>query len=136
MKSFTINTADNVGNSAAQSSSYTISCHYVAIGIAPSTVARGGTITVSAKVMSCTNSSQTVSVEFDLTGPRSPNSCSNTRAVMFTTPSFTIPKGTSKAISFPFKVPKNNCTGTYSVTSTTLIGGAAVDSTTATLTVQ
>ena len=135
-KLFTVSSVDNVGNSSSQVNNYVVSCHYVAIGITPSTVTRGGTITVSANVMSCTSSSQTVSVEFALTGPRNPGSCGSTRTLMFTTPPFTIPKGTSKAISFPFKVLKNSCTGTYSVTSTTLIGGATVDSTTATVTVQ
>jgi hypothetical protein len=135
-KSFTITSVDKVGNTTSVVSNYLVSCHYVGIGISPSAVTPGSIITVSADVMSCTGSSQTVSVEFDLAGPRSPISCSSSRSVMFTTPPFTIPKGTSKAVSFPFRVPKNTCLGTYSVTSTTLIGGAAVDTTTATLTVQ
>lgn len=135
-KSFTVTSADNAGNTVSALSSYIISCHYVAVGISPSTVTRGGLITVSAHVMSCTGSSQTISVEFDLAGPGNSGLCSNTRTVMFTTPPFSIRKGTSKAVSFPFKIPKAMCTGTYSVTSITLIGKAAVDTTTATLTVN
>ena len=135
-KSFTITSADKVGNATSLVSDYTISCHYVGIGLTPSNVTRGGIITVSADIMSCTGSSQTVSVEFDLTGPSGPVSCSASKSLMFTTPPFTIPKGTSKAVSFPFRVPKNICAGTYSVTSTTRIGGIAIDTTTATLNVQ
>jgi len=57
------------GNSASQLSGYVISCPYVAIGISPSTVARGTFITVTGDVMSSTTGWQTVSVEFALTGP-------------------------------------------------------------------
>jgi len=135
-KSFTITSADKVGNTTSLVGNYWVSCHYVGIGISPSSVTPGSIITVSADVMSCTGSSQTVSVEFDLTGPGNPASCSSSRSLMFTTPPFTIPKGTSKAVSFPFRLPKNICAGTYSVTSTTRIGGIAVDTTTATLSVE
>jgi hypothetical protein len=135
-KSFTVNSVDKAGNAVSQLSNYVISCHYVAIGISPSTVKRPSIITVTADVMSCTKSSQSISVKFELTEPHSPNACSNTKNLMFTTPPLTIPKVTSKTISFPFIVPKAMCVGTYSVTSTTLINGTAVDATTATLTVQ
>jgi hypothetical protein len=135
-KPFTVNSADKAGNAASQLGNYVISCHYVGIGINPSTVSRKNAVTVSADVMSCTSGSQTIGVKFELTGPRNSNSCGSTKTLMFTTPPFTIPPKTSKAISFPFIVPKTMCTGTYSVTSTTLINGTAVDTTTATLTVQ
>ena len=135
-KTFTVKSADKVGNAASQLGNYVISCHYVGIGISPPTVTRKGAVTVSADVMSCTSSSQSISVKFEVTGPRNSNSCGSTKTLMFTTPPFTIPPNTSKAISFPFIVPKTMCTGTYSVTSTTLMNGTAVDATTATLTVQ
>ena len=135
-KTFTVKSADKVGNAASQLGNYVISCHYLGIGISPPTVTRKGAVTVSADVMSCTSSSQSISVKFELTGPRNSNSCGSTKTLMFTTPPFTIPPNTSKAISFPFIVPKTMCTGTYSVTSTTLMNGTAVDATTATLTVQ
>jgi len=135
-KSFTVNSVDKVGNATLLVTTYLVSCHYVGIGISPSTVAPGSLITVSADVMSCTGGSQTVSVEFDLTGPQGPRSCSSSKSIMFTTPQFTIPKGTSKAVSFPFRIPKNACAGTYSITSTTMIAGTPVDTTMATLNVQ
>ena len=135
-KSFTVKSVDKAGNAVSQVNNYVISCHYVAIGISPSTVARKGVVTVSADVMSCTSSSQSISVKFELTGPQNSKTCGSTKTLMFTTPTFTIPPKTSKAISFPFIVPKTMSVGTYSVTSTTLINGKAVDTTTATLTVQ
>ncbi len=135
-KSFTVNSVDKAGNAASLVSNYVISCHYVAIGITPSSVKRPSIITVTADVMSCTSGSQSISVKFELTGPHGPNACGSTKTLMFTTPPFTIPKGTSKAISFPFIVPKTACAGTNSVISTTLINGIAVDVTEATLNVQ
>jgi len=135
-KTFTVSAADKVGNSASQSDSYSVSCHYVALGISPSTVTRGSAITVTGTVMSCKNVAQTVSVKFTLTGPLGPRSCANTSTVMFTVPPFTIQAGTSKSVSFPFFIPKSACAGPFTITTTTLVGGTPVDSTSATLTVQ
>jgi hypothetical protein len=39
-KTFTVKSTDNVGNTVSQLSNYVISCHYVGIGISPSTVTR------------------------------------------------------------------------------------------------
>jgi len=134
-KTFAVNASDVAGNSSSSQVTYQVSCHYVTFGINPSTVARGGKATVTGTVMSCTSNPQTVSVKFTLTGPLGPKSCANTSTVMFTTPPFTIAPGTSKTVSFPFFIPKTACTGTFTTTSTTLVGGTPVDSTSATLTV-
>jgi len=134
-KTFIVNAKDAVGNAATQLESYLVSCHYVALGVSPSTVPRGSKITVTGTVMSCTPGPQTISEKFTLTGPLGP-SCAKTSTVMFTTPPFTLPAGTSQAISFPFLVPKSACAGTYTTTSTTLLGGTPIDFTSATLTVQ
>jgi 6-phosphogluconolactonase len=135
-KTFAVNATDVAGNPASKAVSYTVSCHYVGLGISPSTVARGGKITVTGTVNSCTSSSQTVSVKFTLTGPLGPKSCASCSTVMFTSPPFTIPAGTKKTISFPFVIPKTACPGKFTLTATTLAGGTAVDSSSATLTVQ
>jgi len=135
-KTFKVNTTDVVGNPAAQTVTYQVSCHYVALGVSPMTTARGSMITVNGNVMSCTSGSQKVSVEFALSGPLGPKSCANSRNVMFTSPPFTIPAGTSKTISFPFFIPKSSCAGQFTITTTTLAGGAAIDSSSATLTVD
>jgi hypothetical protein len=134
-KTFTVTSMDAVNNAASQSVSYTVSCHYVTLGIAPSSAARGGRITVTAGVMSCIPATQTIGEHFTLTGPLGP-SCSRTSTVMFTTPLFSLPGGTSKTVSFASIIPKNACAGTYTTTATTLVGGVAIDSTSATLTVQ
>ncbi|MGB9205395.1 MAG: Ig-like domain-containing protein [Terriglobales bacterium] len=103
------------------------------LSISPSTVKQGGTVTVAAKLISCSTSAQTVVVKFTLSGPLQPNSCSSTKTDIFTTPPFTLPPKTSKSISFPFPILKRTCTGTYTITATTLVNGTAVNTSTASL---
>jgi hypothetical protein len=137
-KTFTVNAADKVGNVASQSVGYMVSCHYVSLGISPSTVTRGKPITITAAVQSCANSSQTVSLQFTLTGPLGPfPSCTNNSSrVMFTTPAFTIPAGTSLTKSFRFHIPRTVCPGNFTITSTTLAGGTPIDTASAPLVIQ
>jgi hypothetical protein len=105
------------------------------LSISPSTVKQGGTVTVAAKLISCSTSAQTVVVKFTLSGPLQPNSCSSKKTDIFTTPPFTLPRKTSKSISFPFPILKRTCTGTYTITATTLVNGTAVNTSTASLTI-
>ena len=135
-KTFSVNSTDVAGNPASQLVSYVVSCHYLALGISPSTVSRGSIATITGTVMSCKNAAQTVSVKFTLTGPLGPKSCATTSTEMFTSPQFTIAAGTSKTISFPFFIPKSACAGPFTITTTTLVAGTPVDSTSAILTVQ
>ena len=107
----------------------------VLLSISPSTVRQGGTVTVTAQVISCATTAQTVVVDFLLTGPLQPNRCGSTKSDIFKTPPFTLPPKTSKTVSFPFPILNGVCTGTYSITATTLVGGKAVSSSTASLTV-
>jgi len=135
-KTFTVNATDLAGNPASQLVSYRVSCHDVALAISPSTGSRGSIVKVTGTIKSCMNAAQTVSVKFTLTGPLGPKSCANTSTVMFTTPPFTIQAGTSKSVSFPFFIPTSACAGPFTITTTTLVAGTPVDSTSATLTVQ
>jgi hypothetical protein len=106
----------------------------VLISLSPSTVPLGGTITVTGKVISCSTRTETVVIQFTLSGPAQPNSCSSTESVMFTTPPFPLPPKTAQTVSFPFRVPsKGVCAGTYSITATTLVNGVAVDTSAASL---
>jgi hypothetical protein len=117
------------------SGTLTVICHYVSTTISPSSVAVGGSATVTGTVMSCTSKTQTVVIQFTLTGPSPSGGCANTNSVVFTTPPFALPANTKKTLSFPFTVPRNTCLGSYTITATTLVGGKAVDSSSATLTV-
>jgi len=111
----------------------------VLISLSPSSVPAGGTITVTGKVISCSTTTQTVVVQFTLSGPSQPNSCSSTKSVMFTTPPFTLAPKTSQTVSFPFKVPTGVCTGSYSITATTHANsatGIVLNTSTAPLTIS
>jgi hypothetical protein len=107
----------------------------LSIGISPSTVARGGFITVTGTLRFCATTTQTVVIKFTLSGPAAPNSCGSTDTDMFATPPFALAPNTLKTLSFPFKVPSGVCPGTYSITATTLVNGVAVNTSTATLTI-
>jgi Big-like domain-containing protein len=110
----------------------------VLISLSPSTVPVGGTITVTGKLISCSTTTQTVVVQFSLSGPAQPNTCSSTKSVVFTTPPFTLAPKASQTISFPFKVSSGVCPGTYSITATTHLNtatGAVLNTSTASLTI-
>jgi hypothetical protein len=110
-------------------------CHYVSMALSPSSVAVGGVVTVTGTVRSCTSATQTVVVQFTLTGPLQPGACGTTSSVMFTTPPFTLQPNTQQTVSFAFRIPNNTCPGSYTITATTSVGGTAVDTSSATLTV-
>jgi hypothetical protein len=137
-KTFTVNSTDNVGNAAtASTTTYTVSCNYASVSLSPTSVKRPAVVIVTSSVMDCMTAPQTVKVKFTLSGPLGRN-CSNSSAVMFTTPSFTIRSGTSNSFSFPFFVGRNVCAGTYTITTTTLQGpsNTVIDTVTSTLMVN
>ncbi|MGC2529518.1 MAG: MBG domain-containing protein, partial [Candidatus Acidiferrum sp.] len=115
--------------------SLTVTCHYVSIGLSPSTVAEGGLITVSWTLRSCANSTQTVAFTFTLSGPAQPDSCSPTKTEMFSLPPFALKPSTLQSLSFPFKIPKGICAGTYSTAATATINGQVVDTSSTSLTI-
>src|SRR5579871_2068275 len=91
---------------------------------------------LTGKVISCSTATQTVVVQFTLSGPAQLNSCSTAKTVMFTTPPFPLAPKTSQTFSFPFKIPSRGvCPGTYSIAASTLVNGVAVDTSTASLTI-
>jgi len=130
----TFTATDHSGNSSQKKITVQVLCGVV-IDVSPSTVPRGGTITVGAKVISCASTTQTVVVQFTLTGPLRSNACTSSKSIMFTTPPFTLAAGTQRTVSFPFKVPSKLCPGAYSITATTLVNGTAVNTSTASVTV-
>jgi hypothetical protein len=134
-KTFTVSSVDNVGNHSSTFFSYTVGCHYASVGISPSSVTRPALIFITSSIVDCMAAAQTVSVKYTLSGPLGSH-CSNSSTVMFTTPAFTIKSGASNSITFPFPITKAVCAGTYTVTTTTMKNGAAIDSTSATLRVN
>jgi probable HAF family extracellular repeat protein len=107
----------------------------VLINLSPSTVPLGGKITVTGKVISCANVTQTVIIQFTLSGPSQPSSCSSSKTVMFKTPPFPLAPKISQTFSFPFQIPSRICPGIYTITAATLVNGVAVNTSTASLTV-
>jgi hypothetical protein len=135
-KTFMVTGTDKAipANSATSTFNYVVSCNYAALTL-PSTAKRGTFIQVKASVIDCKTASQTVKVAFTLSGPLGKN-CSHSSTVIFTTPSFTIKSGTSFAIAFPLFIASNACTTQpYSLTTTTVQNGIAIDTVTSTLTV-
>jgi hypothetical protein len=134
-KTFTVNSNDNVGNAAtAVMGTYTVTCHYAALTVSPTSVKRGSFVNITASVIDCVNPPQNVKVQFMLSGPLGRN-CGNSNTIIFTTPTFTIRSGTSSSITFPLPILKSACTGLYTVTTTTFQGSTAIDSVSSTLTV-
>ena len=113
----------------------TVTCHYVSIGLSPSTVAEGSSITVSWTLRSCANTTQTVAFTFTLSGPAQPDGCSPTKTEMFSLPPFALKPNTLESLSFPFKIPMGICAGTYTTTATTTINGQVVDTSSSSLTI-
>ncbi|HWX94994.1 MAG TPA: L-type lectin-domain containing protein [Terriglobales bacterium] len=133
-KTFTVTSTDFAGNASTATATYYVSCHYVQFGVSPTTVARGGTVKVTTSVMDCKSSNQKLTVQLQLSGPLGKN-CSNTILPVFSLP-LTVPAGTSKSFSFPVTIPKCQCGGTFTLTTTTLVNQVQVDRTSTSLTVQ
>jgi hypothetical protein len=136
LKTFTVNSADKVNNiSSPTLVSYTISCHYASVTVSPSSVTRPALVTITASIADCVSASQKVNVKFTLTGPLGKN-CSTSSTVMFTSPAFTIKSGTSNSVSFQLPILAKACTGTYTITTTTLKSGVTLDSVSSSLLVH
>lgn len=112
-----------------------VTCHYVAMSLSPSTVPQGSTTRMNGTIMSCSNSMQVISLDFELTGPLQPRSCGAAESVILRTPPFALPPKTSQNFSFPVRIPKWACPGSFTVSASTLIKKTVVDTTSAVLTV-
>jgi hypothetical protein len=105
----------------------TKACNFVSVGVKPTTVSRGGFVTVSGQVQNCLPTSQALLVEFDSMTP-----C--TKSVMASIP-LTLPANASYGVTLPLFIPKAACTGSYSLRATTSINGFPVVMSSATLNV-
>ena len=110
-------------------------CHYVSMSLSPSSVPQGGTTRMNGTINSCSNKTQVVSLDFTLSGPLQPGSCGTAETVVLQTPPFALPPGTSQSFSFPVRIPKWACPGSFTVTESTVIKKAVADTTSAVLTV-
>ncbi len=113
----------------------TVTCHDFSITLSPTTVPLGGTTRVTANITSCASTSQTISIQFKLTGPLQPRSCGTAESIMFRTPPFALPPGSSRSVSLSIPIPKWACPGNFTISASTLINGTVVDTTSAVLAV-
>jgi hypothetical protein len=107
----------------------TCSCHYFTGTVNPSSVSRGGTVSVTGTVQSCSTQPETVRMQVQATGVAG-ESCTN-KIFSATTPAFTLAPGFSKSLTFPLPIPTETCPGSYGVSVVTYItsGPVAVDAT-------
>jgi hypothetical protein len=112
-----------------------VTCHYISMALSPSTVPQGGRSRLNGTIMSCSNKTQIISIDFELTGPLQPGSCGTAESVIFQTPPFALPPNTSQNFSLPVRVPKWACPGSFTVSASTVINKTVVDTTSAVLTV-
>ncbi len=133
-RTFTVHATDVVGHESSATVTYQVECHYVSVGVSPSTVVAGNVVSIVTSLRSCSTSAQTVALRFTFTGlPRS--RCHHAGTTIFTTPRFTLAPGSNRSLSFGFRVPRMTCAGDYSVSVATLVDGSLVETTSATLTV-
>jgi hypothetical protein len=119
-QTFTVTSADNVGNTSSKSVSYSVSCLYATNTINPMTLTRGKNFTFTASITNCTKSLQALTVSIVLSGPLGAGckTQSLTLVNQLTLPVLPL----SKSLSFtfgPFSVPKSACAGPYTFTTTT-----------------
>ena len=112
-----------------------VTCHYISMALSPSTVPQGGKSRLNGTIMSCSNKTQVISIDFKLTGPLQPGSCGTAESVILQTPPFALPPNTSQSFSFPVRIPKWACPGSFTVSASTVINKTIVDTTSAVLTV-
>jgi hypothetical protein len=110
-------------------------CHYMSITPSPASVAHGGFTAITATLKACAATPQTVVIKFTLVGPPPANGCATSNTLIFATPPFTLPPGTTQTVTFPLFISRAACPGIYQLTATTSVNGTPVDTSTASLTV-
>jgi YVTN family beta-propeller protein len=98
-------------------------CHILSFGFNPASVPLGSSSNLNGTIRSCSTSTQNVVFSYTFTGP-----CQNQSGA--------IPMTINPGFSMPFSFPiTENCTGQFTLTVVTSIGGVAVDTESAILTV-
>ena len=98
----------------------------LSVGVTPTTVNAGGTVTVFGSITNTSSKSEKVTIEYDVVGP-----CNFTDS--YTVKVSLRPRETRTA-STSYNVPA--CAGDYTVTATATSGGAVLDIETVTVTAQ
>jgi len=96
------------------------------LGVTPTTVSAGGTVTVFGSITNTSSKSMKVTVDYDVVGP-----CNYTDAY---TVKLTLGAGETRTSSNSYTVP--SCPGDYIITATATSGGRVLDVKSVTVTVQ
>ena len=96
------------------------------LGVTPTTVSAGGTVTVFGSITNTSSKSMKVTVDYDVVGP-----CNYTDAY---TVKLTLGAGETRTSSNSYTVP--SCPGDYIITATATAGGRVLDVKSVTVTVQ
>src|SRR6185369_8803016 len=98
----------------------------LSVGVTPTVVSAGGTVTVFGSITNTSSKSEKVTINYDVVGP-----CNYTDAY---TVKVTLRGGETRTASNSYTVPA--CAGDYTVTATATSGGAVLDIKSATITAQ
>ena len=98
----------------------------LSVGVTPTTVSAGGTVTVFGSITNTSSKSEKVTIDYDVVGP-----CNFTDTY---TVKVTLRPGETRTASSSYTVPA--CPGDYTVTATATSGGAVLDIETVTVTAQ
>jgi len=96
------------------------------LGVTPTTVSAGGTVTVFGSITNTSSKSMKVTIDYDVVGP-----CNYTDAY---TVKLTLGAGETRTSSNSYTVP--SCPGDYIITATATSGGRVLDVKSVTVTVQ
>ena len=96
------------------------------LGVTPTTVSAGGTVTVFGSITNTSSRTLKVTINYDVVGP-----CNYTDAY---TVKVTLKAGETRTSTNSYTAPA--CAGDYTITATATSGGAVLDIKTATVTVQ
>ena len=96
------------------------------LGVTPTTVSAGGTVTVFGSITNTSSKAEKVTVNYDVVGP-----CNYTDAYQF---KVTLGAGETRTSSNSYTVP--SCPGDYIITATATSGGRVLDVKSVTVTVQ
>ena len=98
----------------------------ISLGVTPTTVSAGGTVTVFGSITSTSSKSEKVTVTYDVVGP-----CNYTDTYSL---KVTLRAGETRTASNSYTVPA--CAGDYTITATATSGNAVLDIKSATFTAQ
>ena len=96
------------------------------LGVTPTVVSPGGTVTVFGSITNTSSKSEKVTINYDVVGP-----CNYTDAY---TVKITLRPGETRTSSNSYTVP--TCAGDYTVTATAISGGTVLDVKSVTVTAQ